>query len=179
MKKKIRKKPAGHFGLDVISAVKNAFILATNIGDSARIDIVKQEIKRLIVNYSAVSSSLFALRANLIDLMLKYGKVFESNDFQGINTLCLKYAKELQDSHKSISMLELGSKVDQKLNAATANWKQLIAECYEKMMTANIDKNKLVAIHFCEFALKYYREIKKEDKIGELRKDIWHFKKPS
>jgi hypothetical protein len=60
--------------------------------------------------------------------------------------------------------------VDQKLGVSIANWKQLIAECYENMMNANIEKNKLVAVHFCEFALRYYREIKKEDKISVLEK---------
>lgn len=167
---KDKKEPAGLFGLDVINSMKNAFILATNIKDDARIDIIKQKIKKLLVNYNPVSSSLFVLRANLIELMLKYGKVFQSNDFEGLNTLCLKYAKELQDPHQSISILDLGSKVDQKLGVSTANWKQLIAECYENMMNANIKRNKLVAIHFCELALKYYREIKKEDKISELEK---------
>jgi len=167
---KDKKEPDGLFGLDVIDSIKNALILATNIKDSARIDIVKRKIKRLLVNYNPASSSLFVLRANLIDLMLKYGKVFENNYFQGLNTLCLKYARELPNSHQSISILELGSKVDQKLGVSIANWKQLIAECYENMMNANIEKNKLVAVHFCEFALRYYREIKKEDKISVLEK---------
>jgi hypothetical protein len=168
--KKDKEEPNGLFGLDVIDSIKNAFILAVNIKDGTRIDITKQKIQSLIINYNPDSSSLFALRANLIGLMLKYGKTFDGADFQGLNTLCVEYAKELQDPHKAISILELGGKVDEKLGASIANWRQLIAERYENMMNSSIEKNKLVAIHFCELALKYYREIKKEDKIVALEK---------
>ena len=162
--------PSGLFGLDIINSIENAFALATNIGDLTRVNTLKNEIKRLIVNFNPVSKSLFVLRAQLIDLMFKYGKFFVSEDFQGLNNLCLNYAQQLQDCHQSITILEIGAKMDQKLGSSIANWKQLIAECFEKMMIANIEKNELAALHFCELALKYYREIKNTLKINELEK---------
>jgi hypothetical protein len=145
--------------LDVINVVKNAFYLALNIKDDKRLELVKAETKRLVTNFNPQSSSRFALRANLIGLMTKEKDAFSKEDLDSISNSCLEYSKELQDSHKIITMLELGEIVDQKLGISTCNWKKSIAETFEKMMTAHME-NKLVAITFCQNALKYYREIK-------------------
>jgi hypothetical protein len=163
-----KKQPTEHYGLDIVEAIKNALNLANNVGEDSKLEVIKQETKRLIFDFNMASDSLFALRANLIGLMLDNSRIFAVKDFDGLNELCLKYSKDLKDSHKSITMLELGGKIELKIGVSTANWKLLIAEHYEGMMNAHIQGNKLVAIHFCELALRYYREVNEQKKIDEL-----------
>jgi hypothetical protein len=166
---KDKERPNEHSGLYVINATKNAFFLSLNIKDAKRLNFLKSEVRRLIFNFNSESSSLFILRADLINLMLSE-KSFSKDDFVGMSELCLNFAKRIGDSHQSIVMLELGEKIDQKLETTTCNWKELIGESYEKMMRLNIEKNKHVAITFCQDALKYYRQIKDSKKIGALEK---------
>jgi len=161
-------RPQEHFGLDTLNAVKNAFSLSRNVNDAKRIELAKSEVKRLITGFNSKSSSLFRLRIDLIDLMLKEKTVFSKDDFVGIGDLCFSFAKELGDSHQSITLFELGEKIDQRLGTTSHVWKELIGETYEKMTRANMDKNKLVAIKFCQDALKYYRQLNDSKKISEL-----------
>ena len=172
---KDKEQPEEHFGLAVLNAMKNAFFLALNIKDGGRLDASKAEVKRLVVDFNPKSSSLFALRANLIGLMIKEKDAFSKEDFNGINELCLSFAKGLPDSHRSIAMLELGEKVEQKVGMTTCNWRQLIAETWEKMMNAHM-KNKLVAITFCQNALSCYKQTKNSQKIEELEKTYTELK---
>ena len=165
---KDRERPQEHFGLDTLNAIKNAFSLSRNINDAKRIELAKSEVKRLIFGFNSKSSSLFRLRIDLIDLMLKEKTVFSKDDFNGIGDLCFDFAKEAGDSHQSINLFGLGEKIDQRLGTASYIWKELIGETYEKMMRVNMDKNKLVAIQFCQDALKYYRQLNDSKKIGEL-----------
>jgi len=167
---KDKENPQKHFGLDTLSAIKNAFYLSRNIKDARRIGLAKSEIKRLIFGFNSRSSSLLRLRIDLIDLMLKEKTVFSKGDFSGIGDLCFNFAKEVGDSHQSITLFRLGEKIDQKLRTASYGWKELIGGTYEKMMRANMDKNKLVAIQFCQDALEYYRQLNNSKKIGELEK---------
>jgi len=167
---KDKENPQKHFGLDALSAVKNAFFLSRNINDTRMIDLAKSEVKRLIFGFNSRSGSLLRLRIDLIDLMLNEKTVFSKDDFSGINDLYFNFAKGLGNSHKSISIFGLGEKIDQKLGTTSYNWKELIGGTYEEMMRTNMGKNKLVAIAFCQDALKYYRQLNDSKKIDELEK---------
>lgn len=167
---KDRERPKEHYGLDVLNTVKNGFFLSLNIKDKKRLNVVKSEVKRLVFNFNPESSSLFRLRADLVSLMLNEKKVFSQDDFAKINEMCFQFAKELKDFHNVITMYELGEKVDNRLGTTTYNWKKLIAESYENMMKSNLEKNKFVAIKFCQDALKYYGQLKDSEKIEELEK---------
>lgn len=163
-------RPKEHYGLDVLNTVKNGFFLSVNIKDKKRLNVLKSEVKRLVFNFNPESSSLFRLRADLVSLMLNEKKVFSQDDFAKINEMCFQFAKELKDFHNVITMYELGEKVDNRLGTTTYNWKKLIAESYENMMKSNLQKNKFVAIKFCQDALKYYGQLKDSKKIEELEK---------
>jgi hypothetical protein len=165
---KDKEKPRDHYGLDLLNAIKNAFLLSLNIKDEKRLDAVKSVIKRLIFDFNPKSSSSFILRAELIRLMLKEKSGFSKDDFVGINDICIKFAKAFEDLHKSITMLELGEKVENELGKITNDWRRLIAESYEKMMNASLPKSKFVAIKFCQDALECYRQLKDSEKIREL-----------
>lgn len=167
---KDKESPNEHHGLDVLDAAENAFYTAMNIKDMKRIQAVKSEIIRLINKYNPQSSSLFRLRAELINLMLTNLSVFLNADFTGMNNLCFDFAQHTADLYLAITMYEIGEKIEQKLKTSTHNWKQLIAEAYERMMLANKENNKQVAIFFCQQALKYYRQIDDLNRVTELEK---------
>jgi hypothetical protein len=167
---KDKEQPTKHFGLDVITAIENAFYTALNIKDSERLKLIKSEVIRLVFKFNPESSSSFRLRADLINLMLNEKNVFSKDDFIGLNELCFDFAKRMTDIHLKIALLELGEKIDQKLEIATQNWKQLIGESYEKLMLLSEKNNKPATIVFCQYALKYYRQTADSTKIAELEK---------
>jgi hypothetical protein len=159
-----------HIGHDIIDAVENAFYLAKNINVKEKIETVKSEIKRLIFSFNPKSGWLFRLRADLIHLTVEEKTIFLAEDFNGLADLCLTFSKELGDSHQAITILGLGDKVEQRTKAANYNWLDLIAQSYEKLMRAYLDKDKHVAIGFCQTAIENYKLSKNSAKVEELEK---------
>jgi hypothetical protein len=165
---KDKENPQKFYGFEVLNAIGNALSLSRNINDASKIDLTKSEVKRLVFGFNPESVCLFRLRVDLLELMLEEKTIFSKDDFNEISDLCFNYSKHLGDSHQSITILQLGEKIDQKAGTITYNWNDLIAESYEKMMRANLDKNKHVAIEFCRNALEYYKLSKNQKKIEEL-----------
>ena len=123
------KEPSNHYGLDILTTIKNAYMIAGKIKHKE--NEVKSEVIRLIKKYNPKSTSSFALKAGLINLMLSDKKRFLKNDFKGIEEICWKMSQslvKLGNIHNSIRMLELGEKVDQKLEKKTYEWRKKIAE---------------------------------------------------
>ena len=165
---KDKENPQEHFGFDVLRVVENALYVSRNINDSTKIDIAKLEVKRLILNFNPESTCLFRVRADLLGLMIREKTIFTKDDFSGISDICFNFSKSLGDSHQAITILQLGEMVEQKAGTTTYNWNELIAESYEKMMNANLQNNKHIAIDFCSNALEYYKLAKNEEKIEKL-----------
>lgn len=162
--------PQKHFGFDVIRVVENAFLLSRNISDATKIDLAKKEIKRLIFNFNAVSTSLFRLRLDLLGLMIREKAILTKDDFNGLNDVCFNFSKSLVEKHQehqAISIMQLGKLIDEKAKTDKYNWNVLIAESFEKLMDTNLQNNKHVAIEFCSEALESYRHAKKTEMIKE------------
>ena len=170
LEEKEKQTSENHIGLDIIHATENAFFLAKNIGDKGKIESVKSEIQRLIFNFNQKSGWLFKLRADLINLMVEEKTIFSVEDLKGLSDLCLSFSKELLDTHQAITILQLGEKVEQRTKTQNTNWRDLIAQSYEKMMNAIIEKNKHVAIGFCQSAIENYKQSKNTAKVEELEK---------
>lgn len=165
---KDKKEPKEHYGLDVLDAIKNAYSIACQV--KYELDKIKSEIRRLVNDFNFESSSSFALRANLISLMLKDKRRFSEKDFLGFENICWKIAQALAKSniHGAVQLLELGEKVDRKLGKKTHKWRKRIAESYETLMRAR--ENDLASQTFCQLALENYKKIKDEEKVKELEK---------
>lgn len=160
-----------HYGLDVLNAIRNAFFIAGQV--KYRLADTKSEMIRLIKKFNVNSSSTFVLRFNLIDLMLNEKKTFSDNEFLGIENVCWEFAKLDEDRgnlHGAIKLLELGEKVDIRLNQKSKNWRKRIAELYETLMKQAEQGNNLAALSFCQQALENYKMIKDAKKIGEIEK---------
>jgi hypothetical protein len=163
--------PEKHYGLDVLEMIENAFAIAIKV--KYKIDEVKAEIIRLISEFNFSSSSSFALRCNLIRLMLENKKIFFSNDFKNIDTLCLQLADTLRkndNKSQAINIFSLGKIVSEKLNIITDIWQKYMAELYEELMNEADKNNNQSSVHFCSDALNLYKEIKDINKIKELEK---------
>jgi hypothetical protein len=171
---KDRENPEQFIGLEIAPILENAFLLSKNVNDKAKIDLVKSEVRRLVLNFNPASECLFKLRIDLLSLMLQE-KIFSKEDFNGLSELCFSFAKEL-DSHQSITILIIGEKIEQKLETVNFDWNTLLAKTYENMMRANLEKNKHVVIEFCQRALEYYRLSKNQAKIDELQAIYDEFK---
>jgi len=164
-------KPDKHYGLDLMNAIRNAFFIACQV--KYKLADVKSEIIRLIQNFNDKSSSTFALRHNLIDLMLSEKKVFLENDYLGVADICWRFAEMDVDRgnlHGAIKLLELGEKVDVRLNKKSKDWRKRIAALYEILLRQAEQGNNLAALSFCQQALENYKIIKDEKKIGEIEK---------
>lgn len=158
-----------HVGFDVIRVVENAFLLSRNISDVTKIDLAKNEIKRLIFNFNAVSTSLFRLRLEFLELMIREKTIFTKDDFSGLNGVCFNFSKMLVENHQehqAISIMQLGKLIDEKTGTDKYNWNMLIAEIFEKLMNTNL-QNKHVAIEYCSEALEFYRHAKKSEAVKE------------
>lgn len=168
---KDKKEPQEHYGLDVLNTAKNAYFIAYQIKYKA--DKIKSELRRLVNKFDFKSSSSFALRANLIELMLKDKRRFFKKDFLGFENICWQISESLTKSgniHGAIDMLELGEKVEQKLGKKTHDWRKQVAESYETLMKQAEKGNNLASLTFCQSALENYKKLKDKNKINELEK---------
>ncbi len=165
------KEPQEYYGLDVLDAIKNAYFIARQA--KYKVNTIKSELRRLIAEFNFKSNSSFALRANLIELMLKDKRRFLKEDFLGFEHVCWQTSESLTQSgniHGAIDMLELGERVDQKLGKTTHNWRKQIAESYETLMKQAEKSNNLASLAFCQYALENYKKLRDKDKINELEK---------
>lgn len=166
---KDKREPQEHYGLDVLKLIKNAYSVACQI--KYKVDKIKSELRRLVSTFNFISSSSFALRANLIELMLKGQRRFFKKDFLGFENICWQISESLSGNiHGAIEMLELGEKVDRKLGKKTYDWRRRIAESYETLMKQAEKGNNLASLTFCQHALENYKKVKDKDKISEIEK---------
>jgi len=174
---KDKKKPQEHYGLEILGAAQNVYSIASQI--KYKVDKIKSELRRLVNTFNSKSNSSFALRANLIELMLGGKRRFSKKDFLGFEKICWQISGPLAKAgnvHGAINMLELGEKVDQKLGKKTHDWRKRIAKSYETLMRQAEKGNNLASLTFCQFALENYKKTKDEEKIRELEKKYLQLK---
>ncbi len=170
--------PEQHFGLDVLQAVKNACSLAKQI--NCKIEIVKSELIRLVKEFNFASSSSFALRASIIELMLKEKKYISKDCFKDFEGICWKVSETLTEKGNlqgSIDMLRIGKRIDQKIGQSTCNWDERVAQSYEQLTKEAEEKGNLAYMNFCQAAIEHYKAIKNSEKVKELEKKYSELKK--
>ncbi len=162
--------PEEHFGLRVLENIKNAFLLSISV--KYQTDKTKKEVIRIVKKYSEKSSSAYALRFQLIELMLKNKSIFESTDFKGIVAICEQmYLKAYSSSkHSAIDILNLIIKVEKKINNETIKYEKRIAELWEQLSYDREDETNIVSTDFCKNAIKIYKKLKETSKVKELEK---------
>ena len=83
---KDKDEPNAHFGSSLLNVIINAFFLSRVINDKTRLNSTKSEFKRLIFNFNSKSNYSFALRRDLIHLMLSQTNTFNNDDFARITS---------------------------------------------------------------------------------------------
>lgn len=172
---KIREKqdinyPEEHFGLKVLNNIKNAFLLSQSV--KYQTDKTKKEVIRILKKYSEKSSSSYALRFQLIELMLNNKTVFEIKDFKGVVSICEQMILKAYASskHAAIDILNLIIKVEKKINNNTTKYERRIAELWEELSYDREDDTNIVSTDFCKNAIKIYKKLKDTAKVKELEK---------
>jgi len=105
--------------------------------------------------------------------MLSEKRIFPNDELAGIEGICWDLSKldvERGNIHGAIRLLELGEKIDTRLNKKSKNWRQRLAELYETLTNQAGKSNNLAALSFCQQALENYKIIKDESKISEIEK---------
>lgn len=169
--KKDKEKPKDHYGLRIIEIINNACCIGYQI--KYRLNEIKAEILRLIKNFSLDSSSAFALRFILIDLVLDEKKIFQKKDLGWLEKECWQLSDVLikeGNRHGAIRMLERGEKIEEGLGKTSSKWRKKIAEAYESLIYQAEDGKNFAVISFCQQALENYKKIKDPKKIKELEK---------
>jgi cell fate (sporulation/competence/biofilm development) regulator YlbF (YheA/YmcA/DUF963 family) len=172
---KIREKqdiefPNEHFGLKVLENIKNAFLLSLTV--KYKVETTKKGVIRLVKKYSDKSSSAYALKMQLIRLMLEQKSVFKETDFNGILKVCEQMISKSYptNKHSVIDILNLIIKVEKKLKNETTKYEKRIAEMWEELSYDREDETNLVSSDFCKNALKIYKKLKETSKVKELEK---------
>ncbi len=169
--RKGRRDPEGHYGLDIRSAVRNAYFISQKA--KCKLAKVKSEVRRLVLGFNFRSGSSFALRANLISLMLENRKDFSEKSLIGFEKICWRVANSLSKSgnhHAAINMLELGERVDGRTGKTTHNWRQRIAELWETLVNDAEKNPALAATTYLERAIESYKLLGHKHKVALLEK---------
>ena len=175
--RKERTNPQGHYGLEIRSAIRNAYFISRKA--KCKLAKVKSAAKRLVLRFSFKSSSSFALRANLISLMLKNRKYFSEKSLIGFEKICWRVANSLTKSgnhHAAINMLELGESVEGRTGKRTHNWRLRIAELWEALVD-EAEKNPILAgTSYLECAIEMYKSLGHKSKVALLEKKYTELK---
>jgi hypothetical protein len=177
---KDKAEPDGHYGLYTEKNLINAFEIAKQT--KYRIEDVCAKITKFVLEYDYTSSSSFALRAGLIELMLSNGKYFAGSDFINLDDVILKIASDLiskGNPHGAITLFEYAVKIYNKLRKPSSVWTRKIAESFEKMAEDRKDEGSFVSATFCQDAIKYYKQIDDKEKVMELEVKYQEYRKKS
>ncbi len=161
--------PDKHKGLSVLNVLKSAFLISKNS------KIEQKEWEDNVVNairtYPSISSSSYALRAELIELMLSNN--FEDKYFSGMVKIIEETAKQLLIQHKidfAISYYRLGKQIYIKQGKNTNKWDRFIAKLYEKLMKNALKDSSFIWLTYCQEAIALYKAIGNEKKVSQLSK---------
>lgn len=162
--------PTEHFGLKVLKIIKNAFLLSVSI--KYETDKLKNEVLRIVKEYSFSSTSSFAMRLHLIDLMLKHKGIFQPEDYNDVVNICEKLIEDnySKSKHSAIDILTKIINVEKKLGNDIVKYERRIAEVWEALSLEREDDTNLVSTEFCKNAIKIYKKIKDVQKVKELEK---------
>lgn len=153
--------------LELSNCLKNAYTISHQL--NYKNELIKSELLSMIrlngfFNNLVVSCSL------IINWIWELRKKFDNEDFNGLDDVCWKLAKNWreEDLHASIDILELGFKIEQKLQTNNYKWKKEIAIAHERIMNKNEEKDKFIAIKHCLLSIDNYKISKDFEKVAEL-----------
>lgn len=168
--------PDKYYGLNLLATLLNLFPLATSI--NYKVENVKSEIKRILLNYPLDESSSYVMRLDLTQLMLDNKKFFIPKDFKNIVAILEKLVvnKSTNDKEHAIVILKQIISVKKRLNQKSEKYEKKIGYLWYKK---SIEKDQLniVACKFLENSITQYKKLKDTKKINFLQKKYNNLKK--
>lgn len=161
-----------HYVLDFNRILEMAFIIAEKAKLSDEIKEIVEYVFNTHQNWDVSADGTLRILLDLSCLMSDHFKTFKDKiDFNKIIEKNIKGAKELEKTYLwgAIYAIEKNIIIEQQLNLSQDNSLRYKAEIYEKMVSADEEKNNaLVAVRFAETALRIYQSLKDQTKIDEL-----------
>ena len=125
----------------------------------------KSNIKSLIVKYiNAEFNDILNIKC-LIELMLLKKKVFNEDDFEGLEDLCWVCAQKSEDV-LIIEFLLLGQRISHKFGNNESDWFDEIGKTYEDF--ADREDSKMVQIIYLSKAMGYYQKGSNHRAVEEI-----------
>jgi hypothetical protein len=174
--------PEKHFGLGIKSIIRAVIYLSqkAKLKDDF-INNIKEKVRHFIFNFNFESSSFFIVRADLIETSLEYKKFFGKDFFIGMDGECERVSEKLklkQNPEGQIVILDIASRVSKFLNNGKhTKYIENIAFIHQSKAEKLAQGSEyLTALHFADLAIIKYKEIKKQEKIDHLLKQIIEWK---
>ena len=158
------------WGLDYLNSIENAYYINKSISVSKRITL-SNVIIDAIKSYSNDSSSFFAIRASLLEIIIKYFKEFNNHIRKDVIEYLYEFGNLLIDKkrlHNAITIFEQGKKISLKSKFDEINWDERIAQTYELLIVEMGDA--FPSIDFCRNAIEHYKLAKNVSKKTEMEK---------
>ena len=159
--------PNEHLGLDVLNTMKNVYFVSKQA--NYKVAEIRALLKKLVHDFNPASSSSFALRFQLITLMLK--EKFSKEDIQDVPKICWDLFNSLAKAgnlHGGIDLLELGEKAESRIGSETHNWRREVALTYETLMAQAEKEDNSASVTFAQRALENFKLAKDDAKVAEL-----------
>jgi hypothetical protein len=161
-----------HYVLDFNRILEMAFIIAENAKLSDEIDEIVEFVFNTHQNWNVSADGTLRILLDLSCLMSDHFKTFKDKiDFNKIIEKNIEGAKELEKTYLwgAIYAIDKNIIIEQQLNLSQDSSLRHKAEIYEKMVSAEEDKNNnLVSVRFAENALRIYQSLKDQTKIDKL-----------
>ena len=131
---------------------------------------IKKEIKQIIATCKKSGQEYIFIIPLIIELMLKYKKIFKKADYKGIDDIfweCIKKKIKNKEYQYVINVIDLGKKIDEKTGKLSYPWVEEKCKCYEKLIKK--EKNPIVACGHCINAIQAYNSM---DVISKRKQNI-------
>ncbi len=168
---KDRSKP-NEWGLELVFATLNAYGLA--VKTRHRADEVKMRMLHLIRDFNPQSQWLSRLRQDFLEIILKDSRKFDKQQLQGLPAICWKQAADLMKIgdnprlNEARDILDIGQKIERKLNGKSYDWDDRRGQCYEKLMDVAVPGDPVIP-NFCLNAIENYKKADRMGKVKELK----------
>lgn len=145
-----------------IYSLKNLIDKTTHLIQSANKNNseLKSEIKSIIYTCTKLDSKFIPLIKILIEVMIKYKKVFKKKDFIGIDDIfwnCIRKKIKEKEYQYVIDIIDLGKEIDKKLGKLSYPWIEEKCKCYENIIKQQTNPH--IACSWCVDAIEAYRSM--------------------
>jgi hypothetical protein len=162
-----------HFGLDVLNSFRRAFIVARQI--NYKKEETKNELKRLVFDFNAGSSSKNKLTIDLVEVAISHKKEFLNNFFKKLLSICAERANILLKDKNFFfarSFLQNAHKIENDiLKTPTKKWQEKIAESFVTEAGDINNKENIGGLLALANAITAFQQLGNTKKVEEIKKN--------